>query len=547
MMKGMVLSKKCISIIIITLLFLAIIFLVGFTENNIEKRVHQHEESIDEIKPSYLMVNEDNTISNNFSTHLPLVVIDTNGKEIKADSEWDEEKGYFTTIDNDPYVTGKISIIDNENGINNINDSASIDSHMSIRLRGNSSLTFDKKQYFMKLINSDGSENKQDILEMGVDHEWILNISFIDKSLLRNYMALNIAGDIMENTPDVRYCEVIIKNNETYTYEGVYLMMESIKRGEDRVNISKYDNDFTESPYILRRDRFSEEALIIDNYGRQNDLTMGYLDIKYPHQKEITSRTLDYITKDINDFEKAIFSDNINEFYKYEEYIDKDSFIDYFIINEFFANYDAGYHSTYIYKEVNEEIKIGPVWDFDMGVDNDRKKMLKIDSTAMHDTPWFRQLLRDTEFTEKLINRYYELRKTFLSQENIIKYIDEVVEYIEPAQKRDWNRWGYFYTSEYLFDSFDDKGNTIERNSKTYEEEIKKVKAVLTEHGNWLDENIDSLYQFSEFNKVNIEESIFKKASDHILGNGQDISSNIILAIIFIGVFVISIILVQRD
>lgn len=547
MMKVRVLSKRDISVIIVVLLFLASILLANFIKDSEEKRIHQHRKEVVDVKPSYQMVNDDNTVSNDFSTHLPLVVIDANGEEIKADSVWDEEKGYFATIDKDPYITGEISIIDNDSGINNISDSASIKSDMAIRLRGNSSLTFDKKQYFIKFINSDGSENKQDVLGMGEEHEWILNISFIDKSLLRNYMVLNIAGEIMTNTPDARYCEVIMKNEETYTYEGVYLMMESIKKGDDRVELSKYDNKFTESSYILRRDRFNEEGLIIDNYGRESKLTTGYLDIKYPSQEDITDRTIDYITEDVNKIERAIFSSNPNEFYKYEEYIDEDSFIDYFIINEFFANYDAGYHSTYIYKEVNEEIKIGPVWDFDMGIDNDRKKNLKIDSTAMHDTPWFRQLLRDTEFTEKVINRYYELRETFLSQENIVKYIDEVVEYIGPAQKRDWDRWGYFYTSEYLLDSSDEKGNSIERNTTTYEEEINKIKTVLNEHGSWLDENIDSLYQFSEFSKEDIEEGILKKAGNAIIGNGQDVTSSSILAIIFIGVFIISIILVQRD
>lgn len=547
MKKEKLLSKRVISILIIVLLFLVTIFLGNFIKDNTKKRIHHHKEDIVENKPSYSMVNKDNTVSDNFSTHLPLVVIDTNGEKPKADSEWDKEKGYFAPIDQDPYVKGNISIIDNDNGTNNVNDIPATKSDMRIRLRGNTSLTFDKKQYFIKLINSDGSKNKQNILRMGKEHEWILNISFIDKSLLRNYMSLNIAGEIMENTPDTRYCEVIIKDNDAYAYQGVYLIMESVKQGEDRVNISKYDNKFKTSSYLLRRDRFDENGLIINNYAKENKLTTGYLDIKHPSKKEITDETIDYITKDINDFEKAIFSKDPKEFYKYKEYIDEESFIDYFIINEFFANYDAGYHSTYMYKEINEKIMMGPVWDFDMDIDNSKKMPLKIDSTAMHDTPWFRQLLRDSEFTTKLINRYHELRKTVLSEENIIRYIDETIDYIGPAQKRDWNRWDYFYTSKYLFDIYDDKGNVIDRNTKTYEDEIKKMKTVLIEHGSWLDENIDTLYQFSEFNEENISKSTFEKIGDFVLGKDNDISLSSILSIMFVVVFVVTIILVQRD
>ncbi|WP_051993195.1 CotH kinase family protein [Clostridium sartagoforme] len=82
---------------------------------------------------------------------------------------------------------------------------------MKIRLRGNTSINYAKKQYFIKLINDDGSENTQDIFGMGEEYEWILNISYIDKSLIRNYLALSLSSKIMENVPEARYCEVIIK------------------------------------------------------------------------------------------------------------------------------------------------------------------------------------------------------------------------------------------------------------------------------------------------------------------------------------------------
>lgn len=540
------LSKRSIVLIFGVVLILGSLLYGKFLENNISNRYHHHKMDNKDKKPNYDMVNKDNTIKDNFSTNLPLVIIDTNGEKPKPDSRWDDEKGYYVPINHDAYVKGKISIIDNKKKANYINDKPSIKSDMRIRLRGNTSLRFDKKQYLMKFINSDGSNNKEDVLGMGKDHEWILNISFIDKSLLRNYIGLNIAGEIMPYTPDVRYCEVVMKDGEKYTYEGVYLLMENVKQGEDRVNISEYDKNKATSSYLLRRDRFDETGVILDNYGMNNKLTTGYLEVKYPSKKDITDNTIDYITKDINNIEKSLFSYKPDEFYKYRDYIDEESFIDYFIINEFFANYDAGYHSTYMYKDVNEKLKIGPVWDFDMMLDNSKRYELKINSTAMHDTPWFRQLLRSSDFTTKLIKRYHELRKKVLSEENLLKYIDETIAFIGPAQMRDWNRWGYFYKGKYLFDSVDKEGNIIDRNTKTYVEEIEKMKNILIEHGRWLDENIDSLYQFSEKGLEENTKITTQKVSDFIFGEKGKIATSTILSVIFIGVFIISIILVER-
>lgn len=540
------LSKRSISLFIILILLTFCLILIKYFNINTNKRYHHHidsmnhEDYISEIK-------SDNTVDSNFTTHLPLIILDTNGEKPKADSSWDDEKGYFTPLNHDPYVKGSISIIDNSNGLNHISDSPNIESDIKIRLRGNTSLTFDKKQYFIKLIDSAGNKNIQNILGMGTEHEWILNISFIDKSLLRNYLALNIAGEIIPNTPDVRYCEVLIKNNNTYEYEGVYLMMESVKQDENRVNISDYDNKFFASSYLLRRDRYDETGIILDNYGRLNNLTTGYLDIKYPSQNDITTSTLDYITNEISEFEKALFSNDPNEFYKYRDFIDQNSFIDYFIINELFANYDSGYHSTYSYKEVGGKINMGPVWDFDMSMDNIKKLPSKLDSTAMHDAPWFRQILKDANFTTKLIERYHELRENILSNENLIKYIDGTTSFLDNSIKRDWDRWGYFYTSDYLFDTIDKNGNVINRNTKTYDEEIQKIKTTLVTHGNWLDENIDSLYQFSEFSEDDIEKNTFEKSISFLLGSTNDISTSNILSIIFIIIFIVSIVLIMRD
>ena len=65
-----------------------------------------------------------------------------------------------------------------------------------------------------------------------------------------------------------------------------------------------------------------------------------------------------------------LYSQDEALFKTYDRYIDVDSFVDYFLLNEFFGNYDAGNHSTYMYKESGGKLHIGPVWDFDQAMNN---------------------------------------------------------------------------------------------------------------------------------------------------------------------------------
>ena len=46
-----------------------------------------------------------------------------------------------------------------------------------------------------------------------------------------------------------------------------------------------------------------------------------------------------------------------------------DNWVDYFIINEFAMNYDAGNLSTYVYKELGGKLQLA-AWDFNNGFDN---------------------------------------------------------------------------------------------------------------------------------------------------------------------------------
>jgi len=433
-----------------------------------------------------------------FSTNLPIVVMDLGGQELHVHSVWDSNKGYFVPVDYDPNIYGSFSLIDSTTGVNRLTDPASLTSGVKARIRGSSSQTFDKKQYELTLINDRETTNPQDLLGMGASANWVLGISYIDKSLLRNYLAYTVAGEIMDHAPKARYCEVFFKDGDTYQYQGLYLVVQPVEVGDSMLPLAPYDAHFAQSAYLLRRDRFDDDAIILQTYGTVQELTAEYLSVRYPSPRAITDATVDYITNDISVFEEALFATDDQVFLKYRDYIDVGSFVDYFVFNEFFANYDAHNHSVYMYKNLDGKLTLGPVWDFDRAIDNDYPNALKIDSTAMHDAVWFEQLLRDGEFVKKIIDRYAELRAGALSNERLDSLIAATTERIGAAQVRDWTRWDY----NSVYDARDtiSPGSgklPLTANRFDYDQSVAALESTLRAHGDWLDENMDSLYQFT--------------------------------------------------
>jgi len=392
-----------------------------------------------------------------------------------------------------------LSLIDAKSGVNRLSDQPQITTNMKARTRGSSSQIFPKRQYALKLQDSNGDKNNQDLLGMGSGGDWVLNISYLDKSLLRNYLAYTIAGQVMEHAPKARYCEVFIKNGDVYQYQGLYLLIQQIEEGDAMVPLAKYSRKYAETAYLLRRDRYREDATVLNTYGTVNNLTKEYLCIEYPAAKDITDATVDYITNDINKFETALFAENEQDFLKYRDYINIKSFVDYFIFNEFFANYDSKDHSVYMYKDLKGKLTMGPVWDFDRSIDNDYPRVLKIDTTAMHDGVWFQQMLRDGDFVKQVINRYSQLRQGVLADARLDALIDETVRQITPAQQRDWNRWNYnqVYDAQFAGQAAHVDLLPLTANRLDYMGTVENLKLTLRAHGHWMDEHLDTLYQFT--------------------------------------------------
>jgi len=476
---------------IVALLIAAILILaisLGNTESEVQ-RVHQHIEAKDKGVCT----------CNEFCTHLPIVNIQTGGNVIPGaiteEVDFFGENIYTLTQTGEKMAPVTISVFDNDEKNNHLSDKPTFTTTSLIRIRGHASRSFGKSQYLLRFVDQEGAEKHIPVLGMDAHNEWVLNGPYLDKSLIRNYMFYNISGEIMEFAPNVRFCEVFLDGD----YRGVYFMAESISNGNNRrldLNITEKDNTF--SGYLLRLDRSTEDGIMdADNIYTMSERTNQVkVDIRldYPGKANLTDELAKEIELEFSQFEKALFSYDYNsDDYGYKNYIDVDSFVTYYIINEFTKNMDAGRYSTYIYKRPGEKYKMC-VWDFNNACDNLPDDETDTIGFTMLDKAYFNILFRDEDFVEKVIQKYTELRKGLLSDEYLTKYIDETVAFLGSAVARNTNRWNVYIQSDQLI--------PVERNVYTHEDAVKQLKEWLVSRGKWMDDNIDSLRQYCAESKV---------------------------------------------
>ena len=181
-----------------------------------------------------------------------------------------------------------------------------------------------------------------------------------------------------------------------------------------------------------------------------------------------------------------------------KKYINEDTFIDFFILNELSNNLDGYRLSTYLTKDRGKKLKIGPIWDFNLSFGNGDYcggNRFDVWSYKFNDRCpgdnwnipfWWDRLLEDEAFVIKLKDRWNELRTNILSNENILSLVDSDYSFLKnetDAADKNFNRWKIF--GIYIWP------NSFIGNS--YYEEINFLKEWISYRTSWLDESINSL------------------------------------------------------
>ena len=362
-----------------------------------------------------------------------------------------------------------------------------------INYRGASSYSkLDKKQYRVKFLK-DNSDKAQDVAlcGMGKNSEWVLNGPYLDKTLVRNKLIYDLARETGQWAPDSRFCELFVDGE----YHGVYLAIEPVTNGDSRLRLSKFGLVSGKTPYLVERNRDStvHEALV--TYGKEMGYTNLSMYIDYPSSSNLTERQEHYIREDLSAFERVLYGEDfLDEYTGYRNYIDMDSWVDYFIINEFAMIRDAGNLSTYAYKKMEGKLQLA-CWDFNNGFDNYPEYVLDGTGFETINNSWLDRVSQDPVFIDRVVERYRQLRETTLSQEHIDELLKSYQDQLGEAIDRNFQIWGGSFEDNILVGK---NAQGQSRDIRSYDEAMEQLNTMIRKRLEFLDEHFVDLYDRTE-------------------------------------------------
>ena len=368
------------------------------------------------------------------------------------------------------YVDGTITISDPERLYSDV---AEFSAEMGIRGRGNSTWSFPKKPWKVKL------KEKASLLGMPADKEWALLANYADRTLVRNIVAMKLSEICgFSWTPRMHSVEVYLNGK----YQGVYTLCEHKKVSSDRVDIDVVGEDVTGGDaitggYYLEIEEQQDETTC---WWTSMGVPMMFSDPEEPNPEQLA-----YIKGLFESFEQALWAKDYSQTSGYPKYIDVDSFVDYYIVQELTKNIDGNLRkSSFITKERGKKMEMYHLWDFDLTLGNcgyfwgnvgngPENFWIKLDK-------WYPHLFADPAFVDKVQKRWNELKPEF---DKIPEFIDEQTFYLAKAQERNFKVWSIWESVDWVY--FPSLGS--------YEKEVDYLKEFYTKRLEWLDTELNKL------------------------------------------------------
>ncbi|MCP4607361.1 MAG: hypothetical protein GY845_01420 [Planctomycetes bacterium] len=379
-----------------------------------------------------------------FSSDLPIIIVDTNRQSII----YGVYKG-----------ASSVFIDTNVDGRAHITDPADFAGHGGIKTRGRSTSGAPKHSYGFEVWDEDDRDKDVSILGLPADSDWILYAPYnFDRVLINNAFMFELSNQIGRYAVRTRFVEMYLNTGSgkvsSDDYVGIYILMEKIKRGDQRVNVENLEPWDSTVPaitggYMLKIDRpDSGDSGFRTSRGNPTygDGKLCYVD---PKEDDITAAQSAWIRGYLDDFEDALYGINFKDPHiGYARFIDVASFIDHNLLNMLAMNVDALRLSTHLHKARNGKFEMGPLWDFDRSLDstdgrdnNPESWHGTGDGTDYLNYIWWDRLFEDPDFWQRYADRWFELRQGPFSTENINFLIDSMTDELKEAQVRNFNKW----------------------------------------------------------------------------------------------------------
>ncbi|WP_290738879.1 CotH kinase family protein [Fibrobacter sp. UBA3718] len=403
---------------------------------------------------------------------LPIVFIDTKNKCL------------------DQNVTEKIpatmSVLDA--ATNNVADSAKgTHYNIGIKVRGQSSAKFPKPGYSVEIRDDKGEGMDVSMFGLPPADDWVFHGPYVDKSLMRNALAHWLFRQAGHYSPRTKHFDLYING----VYRGVYVLIEKIKRGKYRVNVSKLketdiSGDDVTGGYIWAFDKTGTNTGGMGNedINKEGFKTADGLNVimHYPKKENLQQQQQAYLKKYLEDLEN-LFKNGKNGS-GYENYVDMTSALDYVLHEEVTNNSDSYWCSFFLHKPKDSKggkVTLGPAWDFNLAMSNGSQpenggnnnggnngfnwnmwggggmggggmgssgttgwqieSSMKTGMSGLKIPNWLTGMWKDSHYQSELKKRWAELRSGVWHTKTMDVYLDSMKTYLTKAADRNFKRW----------------------------------------------------------------------------------------------------------
>lgn len=364
-------------------------------------------------------------------SYQPLSLVITGLPLINLTSSYSEEFDYDPDLEPDDYYFNSQTRYYGNVTIFNANPKTGkcqvVSSPVTFHERGASSTQYGrKKNYSIKLLDADGTNNERFLFDIGLHAKWKLITMFNDSSKIRDMTSLTLwreiaatETDFMEYSADMTYCEVFLDDR----YNGLCGVLSPID--EDTLRLKEGDS-------LYKRVEFGTPSPSSFQYSLENNFAIAYpIRMRYPEEPEkFLSGWMplqEYLTHAYWEPDAYAFADlldlqNIADFHIFTQVV---SAADNHSKNTYMVSrrQSDGKYTTYIIPwDLN--YSFGEVW-----TQEPEKLYVTFDSnpSIIYADPCIRQLFEENinGANELLKARYLEYRKSILSEEHIISIMEE--------------------------------------------------------------------------------------------------------------------------
>ena len=279
-------------------------------------------------------------------------------------------------------------------------------SKVKISGRGNSSWKMPRKSYKIKL------HKRYPVLGMDPAKKWLLIANYADASLMRNKLMHDLAREMMDFAPEAEFADVWIDDE----YKGVYLVCQRIAAAKTSLNLKSEQGILAEidtfywydAPSYFKSD-YSPAVFTLKD-AKADDLD---------EEDSLAFSSFQNFESYVRRFEDLLYAED-KDWEQISSMIDVDSFVSFYLLEEFSENPDSCRTSLYLYQDGPEDVlHMGPVWDFDKalgyaskkkyGGDPERDYVSEIQEYmgTERDCTWYTELMKIPEFQDA-VQEYYQ-------------------------------------------------------------------------------------------------------------------------------------------